>query len=397
MPDLYMDVDAAVTVPVNILPLIASADFKTVLASQTYNEAGLDLVWNFVTSAGVQTHTAVTPTDTGGNYDWVNIGHGMYNIEIPASGGASINNDTEGFGWFTGVATDALPWRGPIIGFRAAGLNDLLMDTAYSTTRGLTGTALPAAAADAAGGLPISDAGGLDLDTRIDAAISSRLAPTTAARTLDVTSTGAAGIDWGNVENPSTANDLAATNINAIAGTVTIGNIPAGNITFTNESDLDTNILGLLARVPAALTAGGKIPASMDEILATALTETAGGYLAAGVKKFYDVVTPSSTMNLLTAVTTAGTATALGAQAKLDVNAEVVDVLRTDTLPDSYAAHEAQPTIAQAVLEILQFLTEKSVSSTTVSVKKPDGSTAIMEFTLDSATAPTSITRKANP
>lgn len=34
----------------------------------------------------------------------------------------------------------------------------------YSATRGLTGTALPAAAADAAGGLPVSDDGGLDLD-----------------------------------------------------------------------------------------------------------------------------------------------------------------------------------------------------------------------------------------
>lgn len=49
----------------------------------------------------------------------------------------------------------------------------------YSATRGLAGTALPAAAADAAGGLPISDAGALDLDTlltRLDAAISTRLA-----------------------------------------------------------------------------------------------------------------------------------------------------------------------------------------------------------------------------
>jgi hypothetical protein len=36
--------------------------------------------------------------------------------------------------------------------------------TNYSATRGLSGTALPAAAADAAGGLPISDAGGIDLD-----------------------------------------------------------------------------------------------------------------------------------------------------------------------------------------------------------------------------------------
>ena len=35
---------------------------------------------------------------------------------------------------------------------------------AYSVTRGLTGTAVPAAAADAVGGLPISDAGGLDMD-----------------------------------------------------------------------------------------------------------------------------------------------------------------------------------------------------------------------------------------
>lgn len=37
--------------------------------------------------------------------------------------------------------------------------------TNYSATRGLSGTALPAVAADGAGGLPISDAGGLDLDT----------------------------------------------------------------------------------------------------------------------------------------------------------------------------------------------------------------------------------------
>ena len=36
-----------------------------------------------------------------------------------------------------------------------------------SATRGMAGTALPAAAADAAGGLPISDAGGLDLDTKL--------------------------------------------------------------------------------------------------------------------------------------------------------------------------------------------------------------------------------------
>ena len=76
-----------------------------------------------------------------------------------------------------------------------------------------------------------------------------------------------------------------------------------------------------------------------------------------------------------------------------DVNAELVDVLQTDRLPDSYATDGTQPTFAQAVLEILQFLTEKSVSSTTVTVKKPDGATSAMTFTLDSATTPTAITR----
>ena len=41
----------------------------------------------------------------------------------------------------------------------------------------------------------------------------SALRPTTANRTLDVTATGAAGIDWANVENPTTALNLSATNI----------------------------------------------------------------------------------------------------------------------------------------------------------------------------------------
>lgn len=128
MPDIWLDVDAALTeVPVNLLALLDDTDFKTREVAVAYNAAGMDLVWNFVTSAGVFTQTAVTPT-TAGNYDWTHQGDGIYTIEIPASGGASINNDTEGYGWFTGVATGVLPWRGPVIGFRAAALNDALVD-----------------------------------------------------------------------------------------------------------------------------------------------------------------------------------------------------------------------------------------------------------------------------
>ena len=196
MADIWMDVDVALSgVPVNITPLVSSTDVKTRKENLAYNAAGLELIWHFTTTAGATSATVVTPT-TGGAYDWAHQDGGMYTIEIPASGGASINNDTEGFGWFTGVATGVLPWRGPVIGFRAAGLNNALIDDAYSATRGLAGTALPDAAADAAGGLPISDAGGLDLDTyikriegaitatilgRIDAAISTRSSHTAAA------------------------------------------------------------------------------------------------------------------------------------------------------------------------------------------------------------------------
>jgi hypothetical protein len=153
VPDIFLDVDTALAeVPVNILPLTDSTDFVTRETAVAHNAAGMDLVWNFVSSAGSFTQTAVTPT-SGGDYDWSHQGDGMYTIEIPASGGASINNDSEGYGWFTGIATGVLAWRGPILGFRASGLNDLLLDNAYSTTRGLAGTALPNAVAEASGGL----------------------------------------------------------------------------------------------------------------------------------------------------------------------------------------------------------------------------------------------------
>ncbi len=123
MADMIMVVDTALgEVPVNIMPLLDDTDFKTIEAAVVFNQAGLALFWNFVTVTGAQTCTAVTPT-SGGDYDWTDQGtSGMYAIEMPASGGASANNDTEGFGWFTGVATGILPWRGPVIQFSPANI-----------------------------------------------------------------------------------------------------------------------------------------------------------------------------------------------------------------------------------------------------------------------------------
>lgn len=245
MPDIYLDVDTALSeVPVNIMPLLDDTDFKTRETAIAYNAAGMDLVWNFVTSAGAFTQTAVTPT-TAGNYDWTHQGDGMYTIEIPASGGASINNDTEGYGWFTGFVTGVLPWRGPIIGFRASAINDSLCDA------GTTGL----------------------------------LSPTTAARTLDVTATGAAGIDWGNIENPTTAVNLSATNIDvdqvvaSVSGAVgsVTGNV-GGNVTGSVGSIASGGITTAsfaAGAINAAAIAADAIGAS--ELASDAITEIAAG------------------------------------------------------------------------------------------------------------------------
>lgn len=130
MADIWMDVDTAVTVPVNIAPIVDSTNGNTIDETIAYNESGMDLNWNFVTTAGVITQTNVVP-DNGGtaDYEWNHVGNGMYKIEIPASGGASANNNAEGFGWFSGKADAILPFRGPTIGFRSAVVNDALVDS----------------------------------------------------------------------------------------------------------------------------------------------------------------------------------------------------------------------------------------------------------------------------
>lgn len=62
----------------------------------------------------------------------------------------------------------------------------------------------------------------------------------TAGNTLDVTATGAAGIDWGNVENASTSVDLSATSIN-LCDTVTTNSDMRGTDSALLASSAPTN------------------------------------------------------------------------------------------------------------------------------------------------------------
>lgn len=65
----------------------------------------------------------------------------------------------------------------------------------------------------------------------------SALRPTVSGRTLDVTSTGAAGIDWANVENPTTTINLSGT-------------------TIKTATDVETDTQDIQSRIPAALVSG---------------------------------------------------------------------------------------------------------------------------------------------
>lgn len=70
----------------------------------------------------------------------------------------------------------------------------------------------------------------------------------------------------------------------------------------------------------------------------------------------------------------------------------VTDVTQRQ-IPDSVPTDGTLPTIEQALYMITQFLHERAVSGTTVTVRKVDGSTSLLTLTLDDDTDPTSITR----
>lgn len=129
--DHWVDVDVEIgEMQVNLMPL--TVDGAAIDTTVTYDQAGMVLTWNFTQTDGTFTSTLVTPADGGAgtDYDWNEKTNttGIYTINVPASGGATINNDTEGSGYFTGNTTAHLIWRGPTYGFRAAVKNNLEID-----------------------------------------------------------------------------------------------------------------------------------------------------------------------------------------------------------------------------------------------------------------------------
>jgi hypothetical protein len=97
----------------------------------------------------------------------------------------------------------------------------------------------------------------------------------------------------------------------------------------------------------------------------------------------------------------AGTRAAIGlAAANLDTQlaalptaAQIVAAQLTTAITESYRANGGAPTLAQFMSEVLAHLGEASIVGTVKTLKKFDHATVAETFTLDSATAPTSILR----
>ncbi len=157
------------------------------------------------------------------------------------------------------------------------------------------------------------------------------LAPTVAGRTLDVSTTGEAGIDWANVGSPTTALALTGTTI-AVTQKVDVDTIKtnpvvnAGTITFPTNSMLASTV-NITAAAGCALTSS------------------------------YDFAKGTVVMT------------------------------------EAYAANGAAPTPVQAMFAIHQMLMGFSIATTVYTVKKLDGSTTAFACTLNSSTVPTAIVR----
>lgn len=191
-----------------------------------YNTTGIDL-WYMREGADHVAITEATQTAAGAHSDggFVHISDGWCRLDLPDAACAS--------------GVDGVMVGGTITGMIVLGCMVPLVDyDPYDTVR-LGLTAMPNAAADAAGGLPISDAGGLDMDA-IPTAITALNDPTAQAIVDELMAE--------TIDGTVTYKTLVQAMASVLAGKVTGG----GTTTITFRDLADT-----LNRVAATVDSSG--------------------------------------------------------------------------------------------------------------------------------------------
>lgn len=221
--------------------------------------------------------TGLTPTVTisknGAAFGGVNgtiseVGLGLYKIA-----GNATDSNTVGELWIhaTGTGADPTDTSYTIVAY----------DPFDSVRLGLT--ALPNVAAAGNGGLPTVNASN-QVKASVEAYASGMtpLQPTVAGRTLDVTATGEAGIDWANIGSPTTTVGLSGTTISTTQAVASVAALGA-----TAKSDVNAEVVDALATdtyaepsgVPSATASlkdkiGWIQAVSRNKITQTATTQT---------------------------------------------------------------------------------------------------------------------------
>jgi hypothetical protein len=193
-------------------------------------------------------------------------------------------------------------------------VDDRYMITAYnpfdSVRLGLT--ALPNAAADAPGGVPISDAGGLDLDAKL--AHTEEITTARMGALTDLINDGRLDLIFDAIKTATDKMNFTGTYINAqikASDNIDFGALQKTSLNAATPASV-TGAVGSVTGNVGGNVAGSvgsvvaTVSANLVSILGTALTETAG-YLAAGFKKFFNVQTPVLTVASVEQTKDAGT------------------------------------------------------------------------------------------
>ncbi len=194
--------------------------------------------------------TGLSPTVTisknGGSFAGVSgavseIGLGLYKIA-----GNTTDSNTVGELWIhaTGTGADPTDTSYTIVAY----------DPFDSVRLGLT--ALPNVVAGGNGGLPTVN-GSNEVKAIVDSYATGMtpLQPTVAGRTLDVTATGEAGIDWANVGSPTTSVSLSGTTISttqAVASVAALGSTAKSDVNAEVVDALVTDTYAEPSGVPGA-------------------------------------------------------------------------------------------------------------------------------------------------
>lgn len=184
-----------------------------------YNSSGIDLWYRREGAAKVSITEAdlTTPalTDAHADGGFLHIGDGEYRLDLPDAAFATGAEHVDFGGTVTGMI---------VIGGRVR-----LIDADLEDAVRLGLTALPNAAADAAGGLPVSDAGGLDLDAKL-----ANTNEITTARMQELDAGGLPG-DIAGLNDPTAAAIADAVLDEALSGHTTAGTL--GKAVADTETD----------------------------------------------------------------------------------------------------------------------------------------------------------------